>query len=113
MGIIKMQKIFFSFILTFFIAIPSFAQTNMMMQANKILLMAAMEDDQQQQAQAPIVVNIQYQSDGTAVVTSSVPVQVQTASPPTEDSNFGEIFLSLFLGLFVGWILKGMFSRTK
>lgn len=130
-----MKKIFFAFILTFSAAIPSFAQNmmvqnNMMMTNNMLMMAAAMEDDAQQQqaqaqAQSPIVVNIQYQSDGTAVVTSSVPVQVQTAAPPTEasqvqtaapqteDNKTGEIFLALILGLFVGAIVTKMLNRAK
>jgi hypothetical protein len=121
-----MKKIFFAFVLTFFASIPSFAQDLMMQATNNMLLMAAMDDNQPQQqaqvqvqAQAPIVIQIQYQPDGTPVVTSSSPIQVQTVAPTIqaapsqpEDNKTGEIFLALFLGLFVGSIITKMFSRS-
>jgi hypothetical protein len=121
-----MKKIFFAFVLTFFASIPSFAQDLMMQATNNMLLMAAMDDNHPQQqaqvqvqAQAPIVIQIQYQPDGTPVVTSSSPIQVQTVAPTIqaapsqpEDNKTGEIFLALFLGLFVGSIITKMFSRS-
>lgn len=120
-----MNKIFFAFLLTFCAAIPSFAQNFMTQSINNMNMMIAMEDSQKQQQQvqnqAPIVVQIQYQADGTPVITSSAPIQVQTLapqiqaqSPPPEDSKIGEILLALFLGFFIGSIMtKSLMKQNK
>jgi len=122
-----MKKIFLIFFFSFCFTNSSFAQNNMMMHANNMLMLAAATADgqnQQQvktQIQAPIVVHIQYQPDGTPVVTSSAPIQVQTLMPqtpqvqqcPPQDSKIGEILLALVLGCFVGWAIREMFVRMK
>ncbi len=119
-----MKKILAFFLFSFYFSAPSFAQNNMMMQANNMLMMAAAMSDNsnQRQVQAqnawPVVINIQYKPDGSAVVTSSTPIQVQTATSqvhecPPQDGKIREILLALVLGLFVGWMVKGMFSRIK
>lgn len=123
-----MKKIFSIFIFALAFNVPVFAQTDMLNTVNMInntmLMVAASEQQNQQQAQAqatPIVVNIQYDSEGKMVVTSpNAEVKYQSEMPtqanqvvPVEDHKTGEIFLAFIFGCFVGWIIMKIFSPIK
>jgi hypothetical protein len=124
-----MKKLLF-LLFGFFFLNSAFAQTDMLNTVNMInnmnttMLLAAQEtqqNPQQEQVQsAPVVVNIQYQSDGTAVVTSpNAVVQYQSAMPtqtapsPTEDNKTLEIILASAFGFVVGCMVMKMCSPTE
>lgn len=115
-----MKKIFAIFLFSFF-ASSSFAQTQMMMHANNMLMLTAASESQapmQAQVAAPVLINIAYQSDGTPIITTSTPqivqpVLAQQVSAPPEDNKFGEIMLALTLGCCLGWFTKGIFTAKK